>query len=57
MIVLLCRSAVRAHRTALLMQRSFWRVLLKDHVKYDELEECLRQLSKAELRAAAVYRR
>jgi hypothetical protein len=25
---LLCRSAVRAHRTALLMKRSSWKVLL-----------------------------
>jgi hypothetical protein len=55
--LLLFRSAVRAHRNALLMQRSFWRVLLRDHVKYDELEECLGQLSKAEVKAAAVYRR
>eukprot|EP00883_Tetradesmus_obliquus_P009381 jgi/Sobl393_1/2054/SZX61184.1 len=51
------RSAVRAHRAALLTQRSFWRVLLKERVKYDDLEECLAALGKAELKATAVYRR
>ncbi|WIA11004.1 hypothetical protein OEZ85_011161 [Tetradesmus obliquus] len=50
------RSAVRAHRAALLTQRSFWRVLLKERVKYDDLEECLAALGKAELKATAVYR-
>lgn len=52
-----CRSAVCAHRAALLTQRSFWRVLLKERVKYDDLEECLAALGKAELKATAVYRR
>jgi hypothetical protein len=48
---------VRSHRTALLLQREFWRVLLKERVKYADLEDCLTAMCKAEVKAAAVYRR
>ena len=52
-----CRACVRAHKTALQMQRQFWHCLLRDTIAFRDLQVCFDTMEKAEKQATGVYRR
>lgn len=51
------RACVKAHKLALMAQRRFWKVAIRDRVAYQDMQSALQHLHQVEQQAQQVYRR